>query len=57
MSEEIYNGLIPFMEKISNDEINEYIRKWLEQNPNERMTNKLRMYAINDIIEQRSKKL
>ena len=57
MSEEIYNGLIPFMEKISDDEINEYIRKWLEQNPNERMTNKLRMYAINDIIEQRSKKL
>ena len=57
MSEEQYDGLIPFMEKISNDEINEYIRKWLEQNPNERMTNKLRMYAINDIIEQRSKKL
>ena len=56
MSEEIYNGLLPFIHKISDDEINEYIRKWLEQNPNERMTNKLRMYAINDIIEQRSKK-
>lgn len=49
--EKSFNGLLPTIHGISDDQISDHIRKWRKLNPNDKRTDdELRPYAVNDLI-------